>query len=295
MSKGHESELEEKNKELKKRMEALKQDYEFKLIGLQERLNQDHKSKLRGLQQGHESQLDTKNKELEALRQGYESELSQKIEELKTQHTSELNKKINKESEKYEKKLKDKTEKFQKQIKELSDEKDRLESEKNKIIKQLEKQIQRQISDIINLTDLDKKNKGRIEELEDKIAGLQENLGEEQRLKNDFEIELSEKMTEIESIKPSKSILEAKVKLLNNTKFLDQKTLVQSLKDDIQKYEDEISNYQMKSDEKDKEIVKINDELLHKDKKINNIKEGLNRLANSLLKSSYKQPTLNLR
>ena len=186
----------------------------------------------------------------------------------------------------------DKTKEFQEQIKELSDEKDNLESEKNEIIKQLEKQIKSNISDFNKLHN---KNKNKIKDLEDKIVELQEKLKKEQQLKNDFEIKLSEKMNEIESIKPSKSILEAKVKLLNNSKFLDQKTLIKSLKDDIKKYEDEIINYKIKSDEKDKQIVKINDDLLHKNKKINVIKEGINRLANSLLNSSYREPTLDLR
>lgn len=108
-----------------------------------------------------------------------------------------------------------------------------MESEKNKIIKELE-------SNLYNLTESNKQNKDKIKELEDKIAGLQEKLRIEQKLKNDSEAKLSEKMTEIESIKPSKSILEAKVKLLNNSKFLDQQTLIKSLKDDIQKYEDKI-------------------------------------------------------
>ena len=253
----------------------------------------EHKSELDQLKNQHNDDILSLIKDYESKLSDLDTKKNKEIQEriktlknrLRIVHTLNLNKEITDKSNEYKEDLESKTKLFEEEIKKLSDEKDRLESEKNKIINQLEKQIK---TNLYNFTKLHNKNK-------DKIDKLQENLIEEQRLKEEFEIELSEKMTEIDSLKPSKSILESKVKLLNDSKFLDQKTLIKSLKDDIQKYEDEIINYKIKSDEKDKEIVKINDELLHKDKKINNIKEGLNRLANSLLKSSYKQPTLNLR
>lgn len=140
----------------------LKEEYDSQLTELKQSLEEGYKFNLKELQQVHESELDEKNKELQG-----------KIEVLSHHYESKIIENIDIEINKYKLELEDKTKEFREEIRKLSDEKDKLELEKNQIINQLEKQIK---SNLYNFTRLHNKNK-------DKIDELQEKLREEQLLK----------------------------------------------------------------------------------------------------------------